>query len=150
MVKSETAATCVLVSVLAEAPEGVQAAEGVVAVVPPDRVETPSLSRLQEALLGHSLFPSTPSFQGESLRREGGQQVQGGRRRRCSGGGRRRADAWRGLQNRRSRWGEAIEAVGGRRRACGRGEGWAEGGRRLGICRGVLEQLQLTRRVRAR
>lgn len=66
-----------LVSVLVEAPEGVQATERVVTFFPPGPVETLTLRRLQEALLGHTLFPLAPALHGEGFRRQRGQQLQG-------------------------------------------------------------------------
>lgn len=45
------------VLVLVEGPQGVQAAEWVVALLGPAALETLALAHLQEALLGHALFP---------------------------------------------------------------------------------------------
>lgn len=63
-------------SVLAEAPQGVQAAEGVVFVLTSGPVETLTLGRLQEVLLGHPLLPFPPSLHGEGLGGERCQELQ--------------------------------------------------------------------------
>lgn len=55
------------VSLLVEAPEGVEAAERVVAFLLSASVETLALGRLQEALLGHALFPFAPTLHGKGL-----------------------------------------------------------------------------------
>lgn len=57
-------------SVLAEAPQGVQAAQRVVPVLASAPVEPLTLGRLQEVLLGHSLLPFPPSLHGEGFRGE--------------------------------------------------------------------------------
>lgn len=67
---------------LVEAPEGVQAAERVVAFLLSAPVETLTLRWLQEALLGHPLLPLAPSLHGEGLGGQRGQQLQGRRSRR--------------------------------------------------------------------
>lgn len=63
-------------SMLAEAPQGVQAAEGVVFVLTSGPVETLTLSWLQEVLFGHSLLPFPTSLHGEGLGGERRQKLQ--------------------------------------------------------------------------
>lgn len=140
------------VSLLVEAPEGVEAAERVIAFLPSASVETLALGGLQKTLLGHSLFPFAPALHGKGLRRERGQQLQ----RRQSG---RRAAAGRGLRERlvvgRGRRGarrDAVQAVGRWHAVSWGGEGWAKGWRGLGLCgvAWVLQRLDIGQRSEVR
>lgn len=70
------AVVCGAISVFVQAPQGVQATEWVVPFVLSGPVETLTLRRLQEALLGDPLLPSPSSLHGEGLRGERGQQLQ--------------------------------------------------------------------------
>lgn len=140
------------VSVLVEAPQGVQAAERVVvaAFLPSSPMQPLTLRRLQEALLGHPLLPLPASLHGEGLGRQRGQQLQrrGSRRRRADTGPRLRE--WLVVGCWWCAGGDCIQTIGGWWRCAvgGGGERWTERGRGLGVRGGAgeLEHLDVTQR----